>query len=400
VTARAAACAAACLLLANSRGLAQTLPAGPVTALEGRLSVGGEVVATIGERDEAAYFNYTDYEHNVFRMVRLALSAAWRPFERVALVAEVRTEDFDYVRPYAAYVRVRPWRSVPLDIQAGRIPPAFGAFGRRAYYADNPLIGYPLAYQYLVALRSDAVPATADDLLRMRGRGWQLTYPIGSHEPAPGVPLVSGFRWDTGIEAHWSTRRLELTGAVTVGTLSEPRLPDNNDGPQVSGRIAVHPVVGLTLGSSVARGDWLSSSVKSLLPDPDRSYAQTTVGADAEYSRDHWLIRGELVWTRFDVPFAASGQVVPLDALGTWIEGRYRLTPRISVAARLDRLGFSKLDEALPVTWDAPVDRVEGDVSYYFQRNLVGRVAVQHDTRDGGRIRSRTYVAGQLAYWF
>jgi hypothetical protein len=25
---------------------------------------------------------------------------------------------------------------------------------------------------------------------------------------------------------------------------------------------------------------------------------------------------------------------------------------------------------------------------------------VQHDVRDGGRIRRKTYVAGQLAYWF
>jgi hypothetical protein len=25
---------------------------------------------------------------------------------------------------------------------------------------------------------------------------------------------------------------------------------------------------------------------------------------------------------------------------------------------------------------------------------------VQHDWRDGGRVRSRTYVSGQLSYWF
>ena len=40
----------------------------------------------------------------------------------------------------------------------------FGAFARRTYANDNPLIGYPLAYQYLTSLRPDAVPATADAL--------------------------------------------------------------------------------------------------------------------------------------------------------------------------------------------------------------------------------------------
>ena len=52
------------------------------------------------------------------------------------------------------------------------MPPTFGAFARRTYATDNPLIGYPLAYQYLTSLRPDALPANADELLRMRGRGW------------------------------------------------------------------------------------------------------------------------------------------------------------------------------------------------------------------------------------
>jgi hypothetical protein len=52
------------------------------------------------------------------------------------------------------------------------------------------------------------------------------------------------------------------------------------------------------------------------------------------------------------------------------------------------------------VTWDAPVWRVEGDVGYYFRRNLVGRFAVQYNDRDGGRVRTRTFVSGQIAYWF
>ena len=36
---------------------AQTLPSGPVTAFDGRLAVGGEIAATVGAEDDAAYFN-------------------------------------------------------------------------------------------------------------------------------------------------------------------------------------------------------------------------------------------------------------------------------------------------------------------------------------------------------
>ena len=381
---------------------AQSLPSGPVSALDGRLALGGEVVATAGESDEVAFFNYTDYEHNVLRMFRVALSAAWRPTARLAFVGEVRSEDMELVRPYAAYVRVRPWSGTALDIQAGRIPPAFGSFGRRAYYTDNPLIGYPLAYQYLTSLRPDAVPSTAADLLAMRGRGWRTTYPVGSIEAAPGVPLVSAFRWDTGVLAHWQTRAIELTGSVTSGTLSDPRVADNNDGRQISGRLAAHPVIGLVAGASASRGDWLSRSVSNLLPS-DRSHAQTAFGADLEYSRDYWLVRGELVWSRWNVPLAATGEPVDLDARALWIEGRYRLTPRIVVGARLDRLDFSRIAAApgaVLVTWDAPVRRVEAAAGYYVQRNLLARLAVQYNERDGGRVDERTFVSGQVAYWF
>jgi hypothetical protein len=382
---------------------AQSLPSTPVSAFDGRLVVGAEVVATYGDEDDIAFFNYTDYEHNTLRMFRATLAASWRPASRIDVVGELRSEDFGQVRPYAAYVRVRPLSRFPFDVQIGRIPPTFGAFGRRGYQiSDNPFIGYPLAYQYLTSIRADAVPATIADLISMRSRGWRTTYPIGSTEPAPGVPVVSAFRWDTGVQGHWAGSAFDVTGSLTTGTLSDPRVSENNGGKQLSARVAVRPLAGLIAGGSAARGDFIATSVKRELPQPVGATAQTTLGTDAEYSRDHWLVRGEVVWTRWNLPIAWPPRSVDLDALGTLIEGRYRLTPRIFVAGRVDRLGFSRIavGPAFSPTWDANVARVEVDAGYYIQRNLLARIAVQRNDRDGGRVRQRTYVSGQLAFWF
>ncbi|HET7217807.1 MAG TPA: hypothetical protein VFJ02_07150 [Vicinamibacterales bacterium] len=381
---------------------AQQLPSGPVTAFDGRLSVGGEVSGTFGAEDHSAYFNYTDYEYNALRMLRIALAAAWRPATRLELVGEVRSEDLDQVRAYAAYLRVRPWPAHAFDVQVGRIPPSFGAYGRRAYQSDNGFIGYPLAYQYITSLRPDAIPATVADLLVMRGRGWQASYPVGSQEPGPGVPLISAFRWDTGVQAHWEGRRVEATGGITAGTLAAPRARDDNDGKQLSGRVAVRPVIGLIVGASAARGEFLSKDVIALLPDQSGPHAQTAFGADGEYSRDHWLVRGELIWSRWNMPLTTPQTTEDLDALSGWIEGRYRITPRIVAAARFDRLSFSSVQAGTGIvrTWDAGVRRFEADAGYYLQRNLMLRFAVQHNERDGGRVRSRTYLSGQIAYWF
>jgi hypothetical protein len=387
------------MALSTAVAFAQAVPDGPLTALDGRLVVSGDVTATVGSSDEGAYFNYTDYQRNAMRIFRLGLSGMWRPVDRIAFVGEVRAEDFDHLTPYAAYVRVRPWRSRQFDIQAGRIPPSFGAFGRRAYGTGNPLIGFPLAYQYLTSLRPDAVPATADELLRMRGRGWLSSFSVGDPYEGPGVPLVSAFRWDTGVQARWTVAHVQMLGGVTNGTLSNPRFGDDNSGKQISGRVAFEPVVGLVAGASAARGRWLSDEVPVA---SSRSHAQTAYGADVEYSRDYWLVRGEIVWSGWELPTADLSPDGRVTALSAWVEGRYRLTPRIFVAARGDRLTFSEIagSGGARAAWEAPVHRVELGAGYYLQRNLVVRTVVQRNHRDGGRVRDRTYWAGQLAYWF
>ena len=386
--------------LAAARANAQALPEGPVRMLDGRLNVGAEVTATAGNGDDVAFFNYTDYEHNALRLIRLSVSGVYRPAAWLALVGELRSEDLEHPIPYAAYVRVRPWQRHAFDIQVGRIPPTFGAFARFSYATGNPVIGYPLAYQYLTSLRTDAAPSSADDLLKMRSRGWRSSFPVGSPTPGPGVPLVSAFVWDTGVQATWKTGPLELTSAITNGSLSSPRVSDDNGGKQVVARAAVTPAVGLIVGASAARGAWLSRTIEGA-----DSPAQRALGADVEYSRDHWIARAEFVWSAWELPapLAPSG-VRDVSSAGAWVEGRYRVTPRIFLSGRADRLGFSDVRGALiqpqGEPWDAPVKRLEGCVGYYLQRNLVLRAGVQGNWREGGREGQRTYFAGQLAYWF
>ncbi|HEX2443694.1 MAG TPA: hypothetical protein VHJ77_07080 [Vicinamibacterales bacterium] len=384
---------------------AQDLPSGPISLGDGRVVLGTDVAVTIGERDEVGWFNYTDYEYNALRMFRMSLSGEWRIASPLALVGELRTENMGHVSPYALYLRVRPWRNREIDIQAGRIPPVFGAFGRRAYSNDNPLIGYPLAYQYLTSLRADALPGTADDLLRMRARGWQTNYPLGSATFAPGVPLVTAFRWDTGVEVRAAGHGFEVAGAITSGTLSNPRVVDDNDGKQLAARVTARPIVGLVLGASVARGEFVDDdAVVAAGGSAEDSYAQRAFGADAEYSRGYGIVRAEFVWTQWRIPsFAAPRIDAPLGAWGGLIEGRYRVLPRLYVAARVDWLDFSLLhgtifgNEAVP--WDAPLTRFETGGGWYFRRNLVGRVTWQKNWRDAGRLREKSFVAGQLLFW-
>jgi hypothetical protein len=295
---------------------------------------------------------------------------------------------------------VRPWLQKGLVIQAGLIPPVFGAFARRSYATENFLIGYPLGYQYLTAIRSDALPATSSDLVRMRGRGWQPSFPVGSQEAHPGLPLVNALRWDTGVQARVGSDRLELLAAYTTGTLSSPRVHDDNDGRQISARLASRPVIGLVVGGSAARGAYLArESTQGLAIDADE-FLQTAYGLDVEYSRGYWLIRAEGVWSGWEIPSIGGPWVSgPLRARALSVEGRYKLVPGLYAAARVDHLGFNRM-QAMEVTWDAPVLRVEAGGGFHIRRNLLAKAVYQYNRRDGGRMRSLDVVAGQLLFWF
>jgi len=398
-------------------------------SLGGGVTVGGEVTATFGAHDDEphsnradgekpAYFNYTDYAHNALRMFRVSLSGMWQPASQFAFLVEVRSENLDRVTPYAMYARVRPWKKLPLDFQAGRIPSVFGAYVRRYGTSDNPLIGVPLVYQYLTSLRPDAIPASADGLLFYRGLGWQVgppIYPVGDKTQKPGVPLMTAYQWDTGVQGHFGGRLVQGAVAITSGTLANPRVDDDNDGRQWSGRVSFTPVVGLVLAASASQGEFLTRQITdtyNALLNQDNHYTQRGLGLDAEYSRGYWIVRGELIDSRWNLPKINNPPIDrPLHATGGFVEGTYRLSARYYVAGRADRLTFTRiLGKSQPASapgtwtpWDAPVNRVELGGGVKLTRHLTGRGVLQYNWREGPVqfiATKKFYSSAQLSFWF
>jgi hypothetical protein len=364
-----------------------------------RLAVGVELSGAMGPEDHG-FFNYTSYEDSTQRLARLSLTGEWRVTDEFALLGEVRDENLHTPHVYALYARVRPWRGRDFDLQAGLIPPVFGAFARRRYGTDNPLIGYPLAYQYLTSLRTDAVPGSEGDLIVNRGSGWRVRYPLGwgNRQAEPGVPLVNSLRWDTGVQARVGAGPVEVSLAVTQGSLSNPLVSDDNGGKQVSARAGWTPVTGLVLGASAARGEYLADDVtQTLPPGTDRHSLQQAWGVDLEYSRDRWILRSEAVWSQWETPVIAR----TLRSLGVGAEARCKLVPGLYAAARFDHLGFSSIPGPRgPVTWDADVWRTEAGIGYMPGRRVLAKLAYQYNWRDGGRVKEEGLTTVQLVLWF
>lgn len=394
------------VLLVAGPCVAQDDPAPQAGWFATHVRVAGEASASFSTKDAAdeGWFNYSDYENSTVRSLRLSLVGEVTLSERIAMVAEIRTLQLETPEAYALYVRLRPWLSQKLDVHVGRVPPTFGAFPRRLYVTDNPLIGMPLAFQYLTSNRGDALPATNTELLRMRGRGWLANYSIGDTAPSAGLPIANALRWDVGMQVRWQRDPVTVYGAITQGTLGDPRLSDDNGGPQLAARVVVAPHPVIAVGASIAAGPYLARSLTSALPGPIglRRYQQEAYGTDVEVSRDRWLVRGEVVWNRWGQPAYDGDPTRHLGATGAMLEAKYKLWPGVYAAGRIDHLGFSRVATATGglLEWDAPVDRVELGGGWTIHRHVLLKAVWQRNRREGGRVRASDIGAFQVVTWF
>jgi hypothetical protein len=202
------------------------------------------------------------------------------------------------------------------------------------------------------------------------------------------------------VQATYARAHVQASIAVTNGTLSNPRLGDDNGGKQIAARAAVTSP-GVIVGVSAARGSYMSRRLVDALPASTRD-DQLAIGTDVEVSRGYWIVRGEAMASAWGMPtLDASGAPVRLRAYTGFIEGRYRLSPRVYAAARLDRLTFSRVRASgSSEAWDAPVTRLEAGGGYYVRRNLMVKVVFQHDRRETDRVRTANLPAAQVLFWF
>ena len=283
------------------------------------------------------------------------------------------------------------WQDRPFTILAGRIPPVFGAFARRDYGEVNPLIGLPLAYGYSTTMRPEPPPSRRELLLN-RGGGWAVRYPratatTGPQGAAAGLGAALGHRRLGAVgrrQARGRRRRHDRHAVVAAHRRRQRRQADLRPrrrqavGQLQRRRVGRERRVRLESG----RRHRLRQRRLAARAGAIETHRQQALGLDAEYSLGHVLVRGEVVASRWDVPFLNGDPTLALDALGSSIETRIALTPRWSLAVRGDRLGFSRVDPCRtatsgPGTRRCVARRGRGRLPGAPQRPPQGRLPVQ-----------------------
>ena len=241
----------------------------------------------------------------------------------------------------------------------------------------------------------------------MRARGWRSSFPIGEPAPGPGVPLISAFRWDTGVQVR-------MAGGTARGDAARSRRArcrtrgssDDNGGKQIvrprqrdAGGRPGHRRRPARGGAWLARGAMpVGQPRHSSAPSAPTSSTREITGSS----------RGEMVCRAAGaLPCRSPPSTRNRSTLGALdrrtlpdhaadLPRRARRSPRL-----LRRFSAARRGSRMPLPWDAPVTRVEAGGGYYLQRNLVVRATRPGELAHGRpACSSAPTSSAQIAYWF
>ncbi len=343
--------------------------------------------------------NETNDGSTNFDALWLRLYGRLKHGDEVELVTDLFSADGRTPELFGLYARLqpRPW----IGLRVGLLPLVVGAWQERAYPSRQPLVGAPLHAQYLLALRNDSLPASADELLSQRGRGRASTFSLGFPGTGGASTLFYEHCWDTGLELFGQAGRLRWHAALMRGTPGSPAttLRAQRSGLTPEARLTWRPADGLRLGASWARGPYLREDLQPFLPAgrATRDYRQELLGGDVRLER--WRVTLDVEWARnrYDSPWVAER----LDSEAWMAEAGLRLAEGLAATGRWSRLDHGAIRDGrgLPVDWEADAQRFEAGLAYRFlDRHLALKAAWQRDEVELAPRRVEQLAVLQLSF--
>lgn len=274
-----------------------------------------------------------------------------------------------------------------LNFWLGRIPTPVGAFSPRSYSHVNPLIGYPLAYQYKVPYNA-FVLSSENANLSLRDQN------VGA------ATSIYEACWITGLSMFGTVEGIAYLIAIGRGTLTNPEASENK-GFQLAGRIGRK--FGETLGVGVSGGiaPYLQHDINLPANVGIRDPKHIIAGVDANAHFADVTVRAEAFLNSWDTPQYQLEKTV--QAYTWYIEGQFFFLPEFYAAARLDEMLYTDITDpssGQKTSWGYNVTRIEAGVGYKPLPEFLLKGVVQHNALENPATREITIVAIQAAFHF
>ena len=281
-----------------------------------------------------------------------------------------------------------------LSLQAGKFATVFGGFAGRHDPWENPFVTAPLLYENVTSL-PDFKAASAAGFSNNRN---------APNNPRAWVPVVWGPGYSTGFASFGSVAD-QFGYALAIkshGLSSRPdRWEDWDLGePSLEGRVSWEPSARWTFGTSFARGPWLGGEALPTLPQGSEvgDFPQTSAGIDAAFVHGHLQIRGELVYSEFDLPLDDDDAEV----LSWYLEGRYRISPSLYAALRYNHQVFNTigLGGGRSTAWDNDLLRLDAALGIRLGPDAQLKLQYSWTHQDADFQVGENLVALQVVYRF
>lgn len=194
-------------------------------------------------------------------------------------------------------VQWQPWAGHSFFLSAGRLIIPFGSYSEHFLSSENGFRHLPLSHEWTLPVdkKLGFIPGQR------------------SYTTFPGMTAVYNRMYTQGIgvegfsgEADAFHYRLVWGMAAPSGFYDYAMF----DMRALMGRFTWRPVVSTRIGASFGYGPYMKPSVQNDMMSNDElsEYNQTIVGADLEFSYRYLVLRGEVMWSKWQAPMLVMGQ--------------------------------------------------------------------------------------------
>ncbi len=292
------------------------------------------------------------------------------------------------------FLRYTPLADGALHAQVGKFATVVGNWVARHDSWTNPLVNAPLPYENVT---------TASDVQAAPSRSAFLDRRRTADNKREWVPLVWGPSYTSGAAVFMRRGAADFALEVKNASLSSrPALWDARHRgfahPTLSGRVGWRPGPAWGFGASLSGGTYLRDDVDARVAGfRVGAHHQELAAVDATYARRHLQLWAETFVGRFEVP-----RVGTADTVAYYVEGRYKLTPRVFAALRWNQQFFGDVenDAGQGRSWDQDTSRVDAALGCRLDRHLQAKLQYSYTHQRGGLQQGEQLVAVQVTVKF
>lgn len=347
-------------------------PFNPSTSIQLKIDANVELTATQNQSGSRINTNFRD--DDPFNPLRAKIFVIYNFNPTFGIETEIlfdnhgkkidRSKD-QPVRIDGLFLSIHRAFRAPVNLWIGRIPTPVGGFTARSYPHINPLIGFPLMYQYKLPIN----PFDVNDVPMQRA------FRDGLNR---GATMVYEACWINGVSVFGTIDRFNYMVAVAKGTLSNPEAIKNK-GVQIAGRIGVKPLDWLNIGISAAIAPYLENGASVPAGTAVEDVKHRLVGLDAQAIFSHIDLHGEVMYNNWDTPRLLDSR---LSATSWFLEGKFSPFSRFYIALRIDRLVFGDMtanSTGDKEPWGYNVSRQEFGLGFRIIPEFTIKAVVQHN---------------------